>query len=70
MRPALRAVDARLARHRAEPTRRGEGSTASGHPHALTAQERKLSVNLVLAERRAKDAVRRAVLSKDDGAKF
>ena len=61
MRPTLRAVDARLARHRAEPTWRGEGSTASGHLHALTAQERKLLVVLARAER-AKDTVRRALL--------
>ena len=50
-RPTLRAVDGVLARHREEPAWRGEDSRAGGRPPLLTAKERKLLLNLVLAER-------------------
>ena len=50
-RPTLRAVDSVLARHREEPAWRGEDSRAGGRPSLLTAKERKLLLNLVLAER-------------------
>lgn len=50
-RPTVRAVDAVLARHRAEPTWHGEGSRAGGRLPVLTEQERKQLLKLVSAER-------------------
>ena len=50
-RPSIRAVDAVLARHRVEPAWRGEDPRAGGRPPVLTAQERKLLLKLVFAER-------------------
>ena len=49
--PHIRAVDAVLARHRAEPLWKGEDSTAGGRPPVLTAPERKQLLKLVFAER-------------------
>ena len=50
-RPTVRAVDAVLAKHRAEPSRHGEDSRAGGRPPVLTVQQRQQLLKLVFAER-------------------
>ena len=50
-RPHLRAVDAVLARHRADPDWRGEDSRAGGRPRLLTQEQRQQLLELVFKER-------------------
>ena len=49
--PHLRAVDAVLAKHRADPEWRGDDSRAGGRPRALTLEQRQQLIQLVFAER-------------------
>ena len=57
-RPSLRAVDAVLAKHKVDPSWRGDDSRAGGRPLVLSQKQRQQLLELVVAERgKAKVAV-------------